>query len=167
VLELILNFLLHPVSSFILQIPRMMNYRKRLTPPSFLWQFWAKLPALLVSAAKFIARAVPVFTRCLETVLCPGLEHRGPNSEATEERPQLYTTYSCPVKHETTLKLFVKSSSISLFHCAFQFTIYNGPTNTLVCNKTLIQMPQIKTLKITPTCFDHQMIIIRELFDPG
>jgi hypothetical protein len=46
-------------------------------------------------------------------------------------------------------------------------TIYNGPTNALVCNKTLIQMPHTKTYKITPTCFDHQMIIIRELFDPG
>jgi hypothetical protein len=44
--------------------------------------------------------------------------------------------------------------------------IYNGPTNALVCNKTLIQMSHTKTLKITPTCFDHQ-IIIRELFDPG
>jgi hypothetical protein len=56
---------------------------------------------------------------------------------------------------------------ISLFHRAFQFTIYNGPTNALVCNKTLIQMSHTRTLKITPTCFDHQMIIIRELFDPG
>jgi hypothetical protein len=46
-------------------------------------------------------------------------------------------------------------------------TIYNGPTNALVCNKTLIQMSHTKTLKITPTFFDHQMIIIRELFDPG
>jgi hypothetical protein len=42
----------------------------------------------------------------------------------------------------------------------------NGPTNEFVCNKTLIQMSQIKTLKTTPTCFDHQMIIIRELFNP-
>jgi hypothetical protein len=57
--------------------------------------------------------------------------------------------------------------AISLFHLAFQFTIYNGPTNALVCNKTLIQMSHTKTLKITPTYFDHQMIIIRELFDPG
>jgi hypothetical protein len=48
-----------------------------------------------------------------------------------------------------------------------KFTMCNGPTNALVCNKTLIQMSHIKTLKITPTCFDHQMIIIRELFDPG
>jgi hypothetical protein len=39
----------------------------------------------------------------------------------------------------------------------------NGPTNALVCNKTLIQMSHIKTLKITPTCFDHQLIIITEL----
>jgi hypothetical protein len=43
----------------------------------------------------------------------------------------------------------------------------NGPTNAFACNKTLIQMSHTKTLKITPTCFDHQMIIIRELFDPG
>jgi hypothetical protein len=56
---------------------------------------------------------------------------------------------------------------ISLFHGAFQFTICNGPTNALVCNKTLIQMSHIKTFKITPTCFDHQLIIIRELYDPG
>jgi predicted O-linked N-acetylglucosamine transferase (SPINDLY family) len=47
------------------------------------------------------------------------------------------------------------------------FTIYNGPTNALVCNKTLIQMSHTKTFKVTPTCFDRQMIIIRELFDPG
>jgi hypothetical protein len=58
-------------------------------------------------------------------------------------------------------------SRISLSRRAFQFTIYNGPTNALVCNKTLIQMSHTKTLKITPTCFDHQMIIIRELFDPS
>jgi hypothetical protein len=43
----------------------------------------------------------------------------------------------------------------------------NGPTNALVCNETLIQMSQIKKFKITPTCFDHQLGIIRELFDPG
>jgi hypothetical protein len=58
-------------------------------------------------------------------------------------------------------------SGSSLFHRAFQFTIYNGPTNALVCNKTLIQMLHTKTFKITPTCFDHQMIIIREPSDPG
>jgi hypothetical protein len=46
-------------------------------------------------------------------------------------------------------------------------TIYNGPTNALVCIKTLIQMSHTKTFKITPTCFDHQTIIIRELSDPG
>jgi hypothetical protein len=55
----------------------------------------------------------------------------------------------------------------SLFHRAFQFTIYNGQTNVLVYNKTLIQMSHTKTLKITPTCFEHQLIIIRELFGPG
>jgi hypothetical protein len=41
--------------------------------------------------------------------------------------------------------------------------VYNGPTNALVCDKTLIQMSHTKTLKITPTCFDHQMIIIRDM----
>jgi hypothetical protein len=39
----------------------------------------------------------------------------------------------------------------------------NGPTNALVCNKKLIQMSHIKTFKITPTCFDHQLIIISVL----
>jgi hypothetical protein len=43
-------------------------------------------------------------------------------------------------------------------------TLYNGPTNARVCIKTLIQMSHTKTFKITPTCFVHQMIIIRELF---
>jgi hypothetical protein len=43
------------------------------------------------------------------------------------------------------------------------FTMCNGPTNALVCNKPLIQMSDIKTLKITPTRFDRQLIIIREL----
>jgi hypothetical protein len=56
---------------------------------------------------------------------------------------------------------------ISLFHRAFQFTMCNGPTNALVCNKTLIQMSHIKALKVIPTRFDHQLIIIRELFDSG
>jgi hypothetical protein len=45
--------------------------------------------------------------------------------------------------------------------------VYNGSSNALVCIKTLIQMSQTKAFKITPTFFDHQMIIIRELFDPG
>jgi hypothetical protein len=46
---------------------------------------------------------------------------------------------------------------------------YYGPTNALVCIKTLIQTSHTKTFKITSTCFDHQMmiIIIRELSDPG
>jgi hypothetical protein len=56
---------------------------------------------------------------------------------------------------------------ISLFHRAFQFTMFNRPINAIVCNKTLIQMSYIKTLKITPTCLNHQLIIIRELYDPG
>jgi hypothetical protein len=53
--------------------------------------------------------------------------------------------------------MFGNTYCISLFHRAFQFTMYNGPTNALVCNETLIQMSHIKTLKITPTCFDHQL----------
>jgi hypothetical protein len=48
-----------------------------------------------------------------------------------------------------------------------ELSIYNGPTNALVCIETLIQMPHTKTFKITPTCFDHPMIIIRELSDLG
>jgi hypothetical protein len=60
-----------------------------------------------------------------------------------------------------------KHMRFSLFHRAFQVTIYNVPTSALVCNKTLIKMSHIKRLKITTTCFDHQMIIIRELFDTG
>jgi hypothetical protein len=39
-------------------------------------------------------------------------------------------------------------------------SMYNGPTNALVYNKKLIQMSQTKTPKTTPTCFDHQLIII-------
>jgi predicted O-linked N-acetylglucosamine transferase (SPINDLY family) len=65
----------------------------------------------------------------------------------------------------STFKQFLHT--FSLFHHAFQLTIHNGPTNALVCNEILIQMSQTKTFKITPTCFDHQMIIIRELSDPG
>jgi hypothetical protein len=52
-------------------------------------------------------------------------------------------------------------------HKVIKFSIYNGPNNALVCNKTLIQMSHTNTLKITPKYFDHQLIIIRELFDPG
>jgi hypothetical protein len=48
-----------------------------------------------------------------------------------------------------------------------RLSIYNSPTNALFCNKTLIQMSHTKTLKITPTCFDYQLIIVREIFYPG
>jgi hypothetical protein len=58
------------------------------------------------------------------------------------------------LEHETINKLV----KISLFHRAFQFTIYNGATNALVYIKTLIQMSHNKTFKITPTRFDHLMI---------
>jgi hypothetical protein len=61
------------------------------------------------------------------------------------------------------MKVKIYINIISLFHRAFQFTMVNGPTNALFCNKTLIQMSHTKTLKITPKCFDHQMVIIREI----
>jgi hypothetical protein len=51
--------------------------------------------------------------------------------------------------------------------CILIHYIYNGPTNAFVCIKTLIQMSHTKTFKITSPCFDNQMIIIRELSDPG
>jgi hypothetical protein len=58
--------------------------------------------------------------------------------------------------HQTTTTATTSANIFfSLFRRAFQFTIYNGPTNALVCNKILIQMSHIKTLKITPKCFDH------------
>jgi hypothetical protein len=53
--------------------------------------------------------------------------------------------------------------SYSLVRETIGVSVCNGPTNSLVCNKTLIQMSHAKSLKITPTCFDHQLIIIREL----
>jgi hypothetical protein len=59
------------------------------------------------------------------------------------------------------------SRELSPWKYGLYYYIYNGPTNALVCIKTLIQISHTKTFKITPTCFDHQMIIIRELFDPG
>jgi hypothetical protein len=78
-----------------------------------------------------------------------------------------------PLKVINNLKLRL-TDNLRLFIVCLYFilnlvfvTIYNGPTNALVCNETLIQMTHTKRLKITPTCFDHQMIIIRELFDPG
>jgi hypothetical protein len=70
-------------------------------------------------------------------------------------------------RFDASLVKYISSINIALSHRAFQFTMCNGPKNALVCNKTLIQISHIKTLKITPTCFDHQLIIIRELFDPG
>jgi hypothetical protein len=61
------------------------------------------------------------------------------------------------------IKTFKSTPTFSLFHRAFQFTMCNGPTNALIYDKTLIQMSHIKILKTTPTCFDHKLIIIREL----
>jgi hypothetical protein len=68
---------------------------------------------------------------------------------------------TCAIVFSPNYKRLIEQ--ILLFHRAFQFTVCNGPTNALVCNKTLIQMSHNKTLKITPRCFDHQLIIIREL----
>jgi hypothetical protein len=67
-----------------------------------------------------------------------------------------------PLKNYVSLFYFFTVSPCISIHY-----IYNGPTNALVCNWTLIQTSHTKTLKITPTCFDLQMIIIRELFDSG
>jgi hypothetical protein len=57
--------------------------------------------------------------------------------------------------------------SKSSLETSIRYTIYNGPNNALVCIKTLIQISHTETFKITPKCFDHQMIITRELSDPG
>jgi hypothetical protein len=152
VLELIFNFLLLPVSSFILQIPRMMNYRKRLIAPSFLWQFWAKLPGLLVSAVKFIARAsrylhgVSKFHFVLSWNIMVQIgkqQQRGLHftwrarvlsstrwpltsslriTAAVSNYGSLYTTYKCPLKHEMTLNLFLEDNC-SCFRWWFSFRI--------------------------------------------
>jgi hypothetical protein len=74
--------------------------------------------------------------------------------------------YNC-TEHMSKGRLKQLLYFFTLFHRAFQFTIYKDQTNALVCIKTLIQMSHTKTFKITPTCFDLQMIIIRELSDPG
>jgi hypothetical protein len=86
----------------------------------------------------------------------------------------IQVTFSTDVLHYLTIiepsvvQIKMKSNEIN---CAnnnrFSYIMCNGPTNALLCNKTLIQMSHIKTLKITPTCSNHQMIIIRELFNPG
>jgi hypothetical protein len=71
----------------------------------------------------------------------------------------------CPHEDACCLSLQIPVITIThalilLFHCAFQFTIYNGPTNALVCNKTLIQMSHIKILKNHSNMF-------RSSDDPG
>jgi hypothetical protein len=68
--------------------------------------------------------------------------------------------------HDAFVESIFKSHGNYLYSKHLLLTLYNGPTNALAFNKTLIQMSQTTTLKITPTCFDHQMII-RELFDPA
>jgi hypothetical protein len=84
------------------------------------------------------------------------------NDTSSDSKPfYLVRTILCSHVHECIGLFFTVSPCISIHY------ISNGPTNALVCNKTLIQMLHTKTLKITPTCFDHQMIIIRELFDPS
>jgi hypothetical protein len=87
----------------------------------------------------------------------------------------LFTKKEIQIRHSSVQKSLTKQSD-SNFSCYALFAIKDrnallvnlvlvryGPTNSLVCNRTLIQMSHIKTLKITPTCFDHQLIIIREL----
>jgi hypothetical protein len=77
----------------------------------------------------------------------------------------IYDVKSLVTEHTKTL--YVDVGWRSRFHYKYSYNIIcNGPTNALVCNKILIQMSHTKILKITPTCFDHQMII-RELSDPG
>jgi hypothetical protein len=97
-----------------------------------------------------------------------------------DEEKEKGSSVSGAVLRKTTLrrlvwKLYIKSENHSLSSLSwinpkgihrssvsptqtFKFSMCNGPTNALVCNKTLIQMSHIKTLKITPTCFDHQLI---------
>jgi hypothetical protein len=66
-----------------------------------------------------------------------------------------------------TIKL-QRQTNFNVSPCIFiHYILYKGPTNALVFIKTLIHMSHTKTFKITPTCFDHQTIIVRELSDPG
>jgi hypothetical protein len=95
-----------------------------------------------------------------------GLTNKNSIREEIKSRLKLGNAFSChSVQNSLScsllpkiLKVEIYRTGISLFHRAFQFSIYYGPTNALVCNKTLIQMSHTKTLKITRTCFDHQMI---------
>jgi hypothetical protein len=57
----------------------------------------------------------------------------------------------------------VQTLLVASMNMFLRFTMCNGPTNALIHNKTLIQMSYIKIFKTTPTCFSHQLIIIREL----
>jgi hypothetical protein len=66
-----------------------------------------------------------------------------------------------------SLLFYEQVKVISLFRRAFQFTICNGTTNALVCNKTLIQMSYIKTLKITPNMFRSSADHHQGAFDPS
>jgi hypothetical protein len=53
----------------------------------------------------------------------------------------------------------------SPFHDMWSFRY--GVQRTPLHAEGLIQMSRTKTLKIAPTYFDHQIIIIREIFYPG
>jgi hypothetical protein len=58
----------------------------------------------------------------------------------------------------------MKDKFLKVSKLLFILTEYNDPTNVLQHNKTLIlKCHTLKTLKSTPTCFDQQLIIIREL----
>jgi hypothetical protein len=120
VLELILTSICLSVPCFIIQILRMMNYRKRLTLPSLFMAILGEVADPASFAANSSRAHVPVYTRCFETSLCLGLAHHRPNSEATVKRLQLYSTFTCPVKHETTLNLFVKNSCSCFKGCFFR-----------------------------------------------
>jgi hypothetical protein len=52
------------------------------------------------------------------------------------------STFNVPNRRRKIRRLEYRTVYLSLFHRAFQFTICNGPTNALVCNKTIIQMLQ-------------------------
>jgi hypothetical protein len=77
------------------------------------------------------------------------------------------TTSGAGVQSASKTAVLKRPRKVTFIFTLTIWTIYNSPTNELVCNKTLIQTSHIKTFKITPIYFDHQLIIIRELFDPS
>jgi hypothetical protein len=92
-------------------------------------------------------------------------DHSSDISEKSEAKPSLLYFRETHKFAQTGGETLTTTQIVGVNY--FHITIHNGPTNELVCIKTLIKMSHTKTFKITPTCFDHQMIIIRELSDPG